>query len=85
MIFSFFILHFGEGGGGDRSRLLVDFELVFCIFYFAFCILVVEEVEVGAGCYWSLSLCFKFCILYFGDEEVRGGSSRFLLEFELVF
>ena len=34
MIFSFFILCFGEGGGGGRSRLLVEFELVFCILYF---------------------------------------------------
>ena len=42
------------------------------------------DVEVGEGCYWSLSLCFKFCILYFGDGG-GGGRIRLLLEFELVF
>ena len=53
--FLFCILYFGEGGGGGRSRLLVEFELVFCILHFLFCILVVEEVEVGAGCCWRWS------------------------------
>ena len=57
--FSFFILYFVEGGGGGRSRLLVDFELIFCILHFVFCILVIEEVEVVVGCCWTLSLYFE--------------------------
>ena len=55
LYFQFCILYFGGGGGGGRSRLLVEVELVFCILHFVFCILVVEELEVGAGCCWRWS------------------------------
>ena len=44
------MLYFVGGGGGCRSRLPLESVLVFYLFHFLFCILVVEEVEVGAGC-----------------------------------